>query len=235
MGWLFRSFLSFFTSLGFWRCGLVIECRDGNRRIENNEKRALKIITLLVLEESADCQDGEDEHHDVEDFEVEVQALVEAPTDNNGEWAIEKSSLESGSEDMRDGKVHLIVESLVDSCEVLGKFLHKRYQDQTHKGIGDIAIFDDKLDLMNKCDCDDGDKSDGNDEADDSFGQGKLIFGFIMFSIPISTLIILEDGIINTVVTASLKEDVKAVRDEKENRDDAGYLESSHVAFMRAE
>ncbi len=71
-------------------------------------------MTYLVSQEIAYNNDRHDEHHNVEDFKVEVHRLVQTPAHNDHERRIEQCCLYCGAHAVRKSEVHLVVPGLVD-------------------------------------------------------------------------------------------------------------------------
>lgn len=66
-----------------------------------------------------------------------------------------------------------------------------------------------------------GDQGDGNDQGNDTFRQSELRLDGVLVSITITVLILLENVVVDAVVTSRLEEDIDGVRNDEENRDDA--------------
>lgn len=135
----------------------------------------------------------------------------------------------------RYGKVHLVVPRLVDGCEMLGKLLDKRHQDQAHKGIRDMVILDDILNLENQNDGDDGDEGNADDKGNNTFGHGILGLGLVLVLITVSLLIMLKDGVVDAMMCPYLEEHVDKVGDQEKDGDDARDLQSFVFQFLGCE
>lgn len=68
-------------------------------------------------------------------------------------------------------EVHLVVPGLIDSGQVLGSLLYQRDEDQAHERVGNIVLLNQKWNLGDQDDGDEGHESHGNDECDNTFGQ----------------------------------------------------------------
>ena len=71
----------------------IVEGRNSNSDVKNDEQKAFQVVTLLILEESTNGEKSEDEHDEVENCKVEIKTLVEAPADNDGKRGVKESSL----------------------------------------------------------------------------------------------------------------------------------------------
>lgn len=71
-------------------------------------------MTYLISQEIAHNDDRHDEHHDVEDLEVEVHWFVQTPAYDHHERGVEQCCLDRGAHAVRKGEVHLVVPCFVD-------------------------------------------------------------------------------------------------------------------------
>lgn len=140
--------------------GGVIKRRDGDDDVDDDHEEALEVVALLIAQEVAHGDDGEDEHDEVEDVKVEPHVKLHAPADNNNKRPIEEGRLQGRAEDVRQGEVHLVVPRLVDGRDVLGRLLHQRHEDQAHEGVRDAVVLDDVGDLLDQGYGDDADQRD---------------------------------------------------------------------------
>lgn len=115
--------------LGVW----VVESGNGDDHVDQNAKYSFQVVTLAVTEKVADHQNGKDEDYGIKDLEVEVELVTKTPRDDDNERGIEEGGLDGCTEDVRESKVHLVVPSLVNGCDVLGGFFDDGNQDQAHK------------------------------------------------------------------------------------------------------
>lgn len=212
---LAASFSSLDTGIG------VIECRHGNRNIQDEQKRTLEIVALLVLQDLAHRQDGQDEHDNVEDFKVQVHSLLQAPSDNDRQRRRKERRLQRRAEDVGEGKVHLVVPGFIYRREVLRKLFHERDEDQAHEGVRDVPVLDDGLDLVHEADGEERDQGNGDYEGNDALGHGELVLGRVLAFVGITVLISFEDGIVDAVMRARLEKGVDEVGDNEETGDDA--------------
>ena len=120
-----------------------------NNDIHQDTKSTLQVVGLLITQEIADDEDGKDEDNNVEGFESEVHALVQAPAYEDDQRRVEECGLDGSSEDVSKGKVHLIIPCFVYGSQVFRRFLHQRYQDETHEEIGNVVFFHDEFYLLN--------------------------------------------------------------------------------------
>lgn len=127
----------------------VVERGDGDDHVDQDAESTLEVVRFLVPEEVAHDDDGEDEDDDVEDFKVEVHALVETPSDDDDEGRVEEGGLEGGAEDVGECEVHLVVPSFVHGGDVLGGLLDQRYKNETHEAVGDAMVLHDEIDFLN--------------------------------------------------------------------------------------
>ena len=127
----------------------VVERGDGDDHVDQDAESTFEVVGLLIPEEVAHNDDGEDEDDDVEDFEVEVHALVETPTDDDDEGRVEESGLEGCAKDVGECEVHLVVPSFVNGGDVLGGLLDQRHKDETHEAVRDAMVLHDEVDFLN--------------------------------------------------------------------------------------
>ena len=189
----------------------VVERRDGDDNVDKDAEGALKVVRLAVPNKVADDEDGEDKHHGIEDFEVEVHVLAEAPADEDDEGGVEQGGLDGGAEDMGDGKIHLVVPSFVDGGQVLGGLFDKRDKDQAHEGVADTS-FDNVVNFFDEEDCVQGDAGEGDADSDEAFDQSQFVFDQVNVSVAIPLLVHLEDSVVDSLVRHQLKVDVAFVR-----------------------
>ena len=53
--------------------------------VDENAKRSFEVIRLLVFQEVAHDDDGQDEDDNVEDLEIEIHGFAQAPADDDYE------------------------------------------------------------------------------------------------------------------------------------------------------
>lgn len=97
--------------------------RHGDGDIHDDAEEALEVVGLLVPQEVADGDDGDDQHGDIEDLEAEVHREVEAPPDDDDEGCVEHGCLDRRADAVRQGEVDLVVPGLVDGGQMLGGLL----------------------------------------------------------------------------------------------------------------
>jgi len=91
---------------------------DSDNDIDQDAQGALKIVGLSVSQERTDDENGEDQSHRVEDFEMHVHTNVQSPASDDDQWGIEQSGLDGSAKNMSKSQVHLVVPSLVDGCKM---------------------------------------------------------------------------------------------------------------------
>ena len=72
-------------------------------------------MTYLVSQKIAHNNDRHDEHHDIEDFKVEVHRLVQAPAHDDHKGRVEQGCLYCGAHAVRESEVHLVIPRFIDS------------------------------------------------------------------------------------------------------------------------
>lgn len=97
--------------------------RHGDGDVYDDAEEALEVVGLLVPQEVADGDDGDDKHGDVEDLEAEVHREVETPPDDDDEGCVEHGCLDRRADAVRQGEVDLVVPGLVDRGQMLGGLL----------------------------------------------------------------------------------------------------------------
>ena len=176
--------------------------------INQNTQTPLQIITLLVFQEVAHDDDGQDQDDDVEDFEIEIHALVQAPAHYHHQGGVEERCLNRRTQNMRQGEVHLVIPGFVNGSEVLRYLFDEGDEDETHKGVGDVVGADDEVDFGDEEDGVEGDAGEGDDEGDDAFGEGELVFGEVDVPVVVALFVFFEDGVVEGVVGSHLEVDV---------------------------
>lgn len=143
----------------------VVERGDGDDDIHDDHEEALEVVALLVAQEVADRDDGEDQHDEVEHVKVEPHVELHAvgahaPPDNNNKGPVEEGRLQRGAQHVRQRKVHLVVPRLVDGGDMLGGLFDERHEDQAHKRVRDAVVLDDGGDFLDQGHGDEADQCD---------------------------------------------------------------------------
>lgn len=119
-----------------------------NQHINQYTQRTLQIIRLLIAEEVAHHNNGESQDNDIKGLETEIHPLIESPSDKDDQRGVEERGLDGGAEDVGQGEIHLVVPCLVDRCQVLREFFDHGDEDETHEAVGNVALYDDVVDLV---------------------------------------------------------------------------------------
>lgn len=82
------------------------------------------------------------------------------------------------------------------------------------------------MDFVYECNSNERDQSHGNSQGNNALGQGELILVDIFVPILISTLVVLEDIVVNTMVGLRLEKDKDNIGHEQEDGDDARQASS---------
>src|SRR5689334_5370075 len=72
----------------------VVEGRDGDGDIDHYTQEALEIVALLISQEVAHRDDGQQEHGNVKDLKLQAHLLVQAPAHDHDQGTVEEGSLE---------------------------------------------------------------------------------------------------------------------------------------------
>lgn len=80
-----------------------------------------------------------------------------------------------------------------------------------------MTLFDHVGDLKNQEDSDQRDTSEGNQKANDAFGQGELWLGQFLVSILVNEFVVFEDLVEQIVVRLELEEKVNKISDEEDD------------------
>ena len=72
-------------------------------------------MTYLISQEIAHNNDRHDKNYDIEDFEIQVHRLVQAPADDDHEGRVEQRCLDCGAHAVRKSEIHLVVPCFIDS------------------------------------------------------------------------------------------------------------------------
>lgn len=189
----------------------IIPSRHRNSHIKRDHQPPLQVITLLILQESADGQNRQNQHDQVKDIEVQIHMLPQTPGHNHRQRCVEQGRLERRAEDVGNGKVHRIIPRFVDGGEMFCEFLYERHQDETDEGVGNIRDFDNVMDLQDEDDSNESDESDGYDECDDTLRHCETRLAGVLVTIVVAFLVVFEDGGVDTMVGLCLEEDEDAV------------------------
>ena len=126
---------------------------------------------------------------------------------------------------MGESKVHLVVPGFVDGGKVLCDFLDEGHEDETHEGVGNVALFDDERDFLDEENRVQGNAGEGDSKGNNTFCEGELILFEIDVTIAVFLLVGLKHAVEEAVVGAQLEEDVDAKGNEEDTGCDAGDVQ----------
>jgi hypothetical protein len=109
--------------------------------VHKHAQHAFEVIGLAVAEEIADDEDGQDEYDGIENLEVEVHAVAEAPTYDDDEGRVEERSLDRCAEDVGQREVHLIVPGFIYGGDVFGGFLDEGDKDEAKEAADGLVQY----------------------------------------------------------------------------------------------
>jgi hypothetical protein len=204
----------------------VNEKRQRDNSINADAHGALEVVTLSVLNEVVDNQDGDEEDDGFEALEVQRHGLVHDPTEDDEEGSYEEGDLHGAADGDVDSQIHLSFVSDNDGRDVFGSVADDGYENETDECLADMCGFNNRVDAVDKELGANGDH-DGHDNKGNTSGGGRENLALL--------LLVLASLVLNigkqVVVRVKLEVEVQDVEDEQDNRGAVGEDEDVVVSF----
>lgn len=118
---------------------------------------------------------------------------------------------------------------------MLGKLFYKGDRYEANERIRHSGDFDEGMDLEDENDGNERDKGDGDNQSDDTLGHGEPDLVDVTAPVGITLFIVLENGIVNSMVGSGLEESEDGVREYEENTYYTRPVQRPVVELLRGE
>jgi hypothetical protein len=150
--------------------------------------------------------------------------LPNDPAHNDQEWCHEECNLHRRAERHAQREIHLILNGYDDGCDMLCGVSNDWEQDQTHKRLGDVSGFDERVDAVDEIL---GTDRHSNSHDNENNGCGPRTYLRLFFFFAFAGLVL---GVEEACVGAQLEDEVEHVKGEE---DDGGAMGEDEDVCLR--